>query len=156
MRFLILTCNMGLLSGIEKWDGISIHHPQIPRPWNPLRASTVKSVTPPPLSSYVRVTLCGGGPGSYVDCATLSFQVPIRGSLSCADRLTTETTSVRTTPKVSVRSSDCIVYLLPESSLPIETPNARLQAPPMAGGRNERRLLAVACKPLLGQRLETG
>src|SRR6266699_3014609 len=88
--------------------------------------STVKSVTPPPLSSYVRVTLCGGGPGSYVDCATLSFQVPIRGSLSCADRLTTETTSVRTTPKVSVRSSDCIVLLLPESSLPIETPNFQI------------------------------
>src|SRR5713101_3435180 len=108
--------------------------------------STVKSVTPPPLSSYVRVTLCGGGPGSNVDCATLSFQVPIRGSLSCADRLTTETTSVRTTPKVSVRSSDCIVLLLPESSLPIETPNARRQAPPIAAA--QRRLLAVACTPL--------
>src|SRR5713101_4452852 len=94
--------------------------------------STVKSVTPPPLSSYVRVTLCGGGPGSYVDCATLSFQVPIRGSLSCADRLTTETTSVRTTPKVSVRSSDCIVLLLPESSLPIETPNGRGKRRPTA------------------------
>src|SRR5438094_2879693 len=80
--------------------------------------STVTNVTPPPLSSYVRVTLCGGGPGSYVDCATLSFQVPILGSLSCADRLMTETTSVRTTPKVRVRSSDCIVLLLPESSLP--------------------------------------
>ena len=29
---------MGLLCGIEKWDGISLHHPQIPQPWNPLRA----------------------------------------------------------------------------------------------------------------------
>src|SRR5437016_1678088 len=80
--------------------------------------SMVKSVTPPPLSSYVRVTLCGGGPGSNVDCATLSFQVPILGSLSCADRLMTETTSVRTTPNVSVRNSDCIVLLLPHISLP--------------------------------------
>src|SRR5215475_8487172 len=80
--------------------------------------SMVKSVTPPPLSSYVRVMLCGGGPGSYVDCATLSFQVPILGSLSCADRLMTETTSVRTTPNVNVRSSDCIVLLLPAISLP--------------------------------------
>src|SRR2546428_13557879 len=103
--------------------------------------STVKSVTPPPLSSYVRVTLCGRGPGSYVDCATLSFQVPIRGSLSCADRLTTETTSVRTTPKVSVRSSDCIVLLLPESSLPVETPNATRQARLAAGA--QRTLAAV-------------
>src|SRR5262249_51157275 len=68
--------------------------------------------------SNVRVMLCGGGPGSNVDCATLSFQTPMRGSLSCADRLTTETTSVRTTPKVSVRSSACIVLLLPDISLP--------------------------------------
>src|SRR5215468_11114060 len=80
--------------------------------------STVTSITSPPLSSYVRVTLCGGGPGSYVDCATLSFQVPILGSLSCADRLTTETTSVRTIPNVSMRSSDCIVLLLPDIALP--------------------------------------
>src|SRR4029077_18940720 len=29
-------------------------------------------------------------------------------------------------------------------------PNARFQAPPMAAARNERRLLAVACKPWLG------
>src|SRR5713101_2075660 len=112
--------------------------------------STVKSVTPPPLSSYVRVTLCGGGPGSYVDCATLSFQVPIRGSLSCADRLTTETTSVRTTPKVSVRSSDCIVLLLPESSLPIETPNAGAHLLPKAGATQEHRLEAVRCSAWLG------
>src|SRR5215467_3908951 len=77
-----------------------------------LMPSTVMSVTPPPRSSYVRVSLCGGGPGSYVDCATLSFQVPILGSLSCADRFMTETTSVRTTPNVNVRSSDCIVLLL--------------------------------------------
>src|SRR5215471_19448801 len=80
--------------------------------------STVMSVTPPPLSSYVRVTLCGGGPGSNVDCATLSFQTPMRGSLSCADRLMTATTSVRTTPNVSVRNSDCIVLLLPDIALP--------------------------------------
>src|SRR5215471_17904590 len=80
--------------------------------------STVTSITPPPLSSYVRVRLCGGGPGSYVDCATLSFQVPMRGSLSCADRLMTEATSVRTTPNVSVRSSNCIVLLLPDIALP--------------------------------------
>src|SRR5262249_41660240 len=80
--------------------------------------SMVTSVTPPPLSSNVRVWLCGGGPGSYVDCATLSFQVPMRGSLSCADRLMTETTSVRTTPNVSVHSSDCIVLLLPDIALP--------------------------------------
>src|SRR5262245_44450654 len=80
--------------------------------------STVTSITPPPLSSYIRVTLCGGGPESYVDCATLSFQVPMRGSLSCADRLMTETTSVRTTPNVNVRSSDCIVLLLPAIALP--------------------------------------
>src|SRR5215475_11765866 len=80
--------------------------------------STVVSITPPPLSSNVRVCLCGGGPGSYVDCATLSFQVPMRGSLSCADRLMTETTSVRMTPNVSVRNSDCIVLLLADISLP--------------------------------------
>src|SRR5215831_14869961 len=83
-----------------------------------LMPSTVMSVTPPPLSSYVRVWLCGGGPGSYVDCATLNFQVPILGSLSCADRLMTETTSVRTTPNVNVRSSDGIVLLLPAIALP--------------------------------------
>src|SRR5215467_4282471 len=80
--------------------------------------SMVASVTPPPLSSNVRVMLCGGGPGSNVDCATLSFQVPILGSLSCADRLMTETTSVKTTPNVSVRNSDCIVLLLPDIALP--------------------------------------
>src|SRR5215510_5547686 len=83
-----------------------------------LMPSTVTSITPPPLFSYVRVRLCGGGPGSYVDCATLSFQVPILGFLSCADRLMTETMSVRTTPNVSVRSSDCIVLFLPDIALP--------------------------------------
>ena len=31
-----------------------------------------------------------------------------------------------------------------------QQPNARLQAPPRAGARHERRLLAVACKPWLG------
>src|SRR5262245_40926885 len=102
--------------------------------------STVKRVTPPPLSSYVRVTLCGGGPGSNVDCATLSFQVPIRGSLSGADRLPAETTSVSTTPEVSRRSSDCIVFLLPEISLPIKTPNAGAHLLPEAAARHERRL----------------
>src|SRR5262249_33673469 len=80
--------------------------------------SMVKSVTPPPLSSYVRVTLCGGGPGSNVGCATFSFQVPVLGTFSCAAGLTPETTSVKTTQNVSVRSSDCIVLLLPDIALP--------------------------------------
>src|SRR5216683_8075651 len=35
----MLTCTVGLLSGVGKWDLISIRHPQIPRPWNPIRAS---------------------------------------------------------------------------------------------------------------------
>src|SRR5262252_5233703 len=38
MSFLILTCTVGLQSGIMAWDGISVHHPQMPRPWNPIRA----------------------------------------------------------------------------------------------------------------------
>src|SRR5882724_9870533 len=38
MRFLILTCTAGLLSGIVEWDVTSVHHPQIPRPRNPIRA----------------------------------------------------------------------------------------------------------------------
>ena len=33
----------GLLSGIAAWDVISIHHPQMSRPWNPIRA-TVKTI----------------------------------------------------------------------------------------------------------------
>src|SRR5712692_3811257 len=33
----------------------------------------------------------------------------------------------------------------------MNTPNATLQAPPIAGARDERRLLAVACKRWLGQ-----
>src|SRR5712691_1567572 len=37
----MLTCNVGLLSGVGKWDLISIRHPQIPRPWNPIRANPV-------------------------------------------------------------------------------------------------------------------
>jgi hypothetical protein len=32
----------------------------------------------------------------------------------------------------------------------VEQPNARLQAPLIAGATQERKLLAVACKPLLG------
>jgi hypothetical protein len=31
-----LTCNIGLLGGVGKWALISIRHPQIPRPWNPI------------------------------------------------------------------------------------------------------------------------
>jgi hypothetical protein len=34
----MLICNIGLLSGVGKEDLISIRHPQIPRPWNPIRA----------------------------------------------------------------------------------------------------------------------
>jgi hypothetical protein len=34
----MLTCTVGLLSEVRIWDGISIHHPQIPRPRNPIRA----------------------------------------------------------------------------------------------------------------------
>src|SRR5262245_10589395 len=34
----MLTCNVGLLSGVGTWEGISIRHPHIPRPWNPIRA----------------------------------------------------------------------------------------------------------------------
>src|SRR6266849_4178105 len=34
----MLTCNVGLLSGVGKWALISIRHPHIPRPWNPIRA----------------------------------------------------------------------------------------------------------------------
>ena len=37
----MLICNVGLLSGLEKEDRISIRQPQIPRPWNPIRASQV-------------------------------------------------------------------------------------------------------------------
>jgi len=33
----------------------------------------------------------------------------------------------------------------------LTTPNATLQAPPRAAARNERRLLAVACKRLFGK-----
>jgi hypothetical protein len=32
---------IGLLSGVGKWDVISIRQPQIPRPWNPTRAPAV-------------------------------------------------------------------------------------------------------------------
>ncbi len=35
----MLICNIGLLSGVGKEDRISIRHPHIPRPWNPIRAS---------------------------------------------------------------------------------------------------------------------
>src|SRR6266849_4227024 len=35
----MLTCNVGLLSGVGKWALISIRHPHIPRPWNPIRAN---------------------------------------------------------------------------------------------------------------------
>src|SRR5262249_22083754 len=44
----MLTCTVGLLSGVGTWDGISVHHPHIPRPWNPIRASAVKLTMPPP------------------------------------------------------------------------------------------------------------
>jgi hypothetical protein len=35
-QVLILTCTVGLLSGIVEWDGLSLHHPHIPRPRNPI------------------------------------------------------------------------------------------------------------------------
>src|SRR5262247_139191 len=106
--------------------------------------SMVASVTPPPLSSYVRVWLYGGGPGSNVDCATLSFQVPILGSLSCADRLTTETTSVRTTPKVSVRSSDCIVLLLPKHA--VRRHRSTCDTPPQRHACRSKSQFSVSCR----------
>jgi hypothetical protein len=31
-----LICTVGLQSGVVEWDGISIYHPHIPRPWNPI------------------------------------------------------------------------------------------------------------------------
>src|SRR5262249_367184 len=34
----MLTCTVGLLSRVGTWEGISIRHPHIPRPWNPIRA----------------------------------------------------------------------------------------------------------------------
>src|SRR5215468_6780093 len=34
----MLPCNVGLLAGGGTWEGISIRHPHIPRPWNPIRA----------------------------------------------------------------------------------------------------------------------
>ena len=44
-----------------------------------------------------------------------------------------------------------MVFVLPWSCVVLcLQPNARLQAPPMAGARHERRLLVVACKPLFG------
>src|SRR5262245_11879679 len=39
----MLICNVGLLSGVGKEDRISIRHPQIPRPWNPIRATPRQS-----------------------------------------------------------------------------------------------------------------
>src|SRR5262249_38243972 len=35
----MLTCTVGLLSGVGTWEGISIRHPPMPRPWNPIRAN---------------------------------------------------------------------------------------------------------------------
>src|SRR6266705_1301405 len=43
----MLTCNVGLLSGVGKWALISIRHPQIPRPWNPIRASQESDIVIP-------------------------------------------------------------------------------------------------------------
>src|SRR6516225_8661921 len=40
---------------------------------------------PPPLATIVRVRLLGAGPGSNLDFATLSFQVPRKG-LVCANK----------------------------------------------------------------------
>jgi len=34
----MLTYTVGLLFGIGKWEGSRVHPPQIPRPWNSLRA----------------------------------------------------------------------------------------------------------------------
>jgi len=39
MKFVILICTVGLLSGIVAWDVVSVHYPQILRPWNPIWAS---------------------------------------------------------------------------------------------------------------------
>jgi len=36
----MLTCTLQLLSGMVASDGVSIHHPQMPRPWNPIWASS--------------------------------------------------------------------------------------------------------------------
>src|SRR5262245_2049234 len=38
MRRLMLTCTVGLQSEIVEWDRISIYHPHMPRPRNPIRA----------------------------------------------------------------------------------------------------------------------
>src|SRR5215471_5501218 len=35
----MLPCNVQFLAGVGTWEGISIRHPHIPRPWNPIRAS---------------------------------------------------------------------------------------------------------------------
>ena len=45
----------------------------------------------------------------------------------------------------------CQSYIHVVSLGPVMMPNAGPQAPPMAGARDERRLLAVACRPMLGQ-----
>src|SRR5216683_6338059 len=55
IRFLMLTCNVGLLSGVGKWALISIRHPHIPRPWNPIRASFVTHTR---IKRLVRRTIC--------------------------------------------------------------------------------------------------
>src|SRR6266403_5249150 len=47
MRRLMLTCTVGLLSGIVEGDGISVHHPHMPRPRNPIRAIFEARLTKP-------------------------------------------------------------------------------------------------------------
>src|SRR4029077_20388850 len=64
--------------------------------------------TSPPVTSYVRVWLFGGGPGLNFDCAGLSSHVPAAGSAPCAERLMGRKPRVSTAPKASVRKSGCI------------------------------------------------
>src|SRR5215471_9975507 len=59
MRFLMLTCTVGLLWGIVEWDAVSIHHPHMPRPLNPIRA---------PAETVAKIVARGKAPGSSFTC----------------------------------------------------------------------------------------
>src|SRR6516162_6559239 len=73
-----------------------------------------------PVTSYVRVSLFGGGPGLSFDFPRFSSHVPAKGSLVCADRLTMDRVAVaRIKPRAAVRQCDDMAFLHMVSANPL-------------------------------------
>src|SRR5215467_309337 len=74
-----------------------------------------------PAASQVRVELCGAGPGTYLDFATLSFQVPTNGLSWASSTLPAVRTRMT---RAKIRSVPLFRRFIPQSPLQIENVRA--------------------------------